>query len=300
MGNSPFSMPGRFWRGNLHAHSNQSDGAYAPEKVCELYRQAGYDFLALTDHFMMRYGFPLVDTRKLRTADFTTILGAELHANETELGGIWHILAVGLPLGFGQPGDDESGPELAARALEAGAFVVAAHPQWYTLTEADILSLGPIHAIEVFNGVTVDLNDRYDSWHITDVLLSRGHRYLACAADDFHGVPTRHDLARGWVWVKSQSLEPDALLAALKSGQYYSSTGPQIYDVEIQVGHKAIVKCSPVDRVYLSGKGASVASAAGHGMTEAVLDLSGFSSPYCRVTVRDVNGGRAWTNPVWL
>ena len=186
----PFSMPGRFWRGNLHAHSDRSDGAHAPEKVCDFYRRAGYDFLALTDHFMERYGYPLVDTRAMRVPDFTTILGAELHAPETEFGDKWHILAVGLPLDFGPLMEDETGPALAARALAAGAFVAAAHPQWYTLTEADIISLGPIHAIEVFNGVTVDHNDRFDSWHITDILLSRGGRYLAYAADDYHGVPS--------------------------------------------------------------------------------------------------------------
>ena len=110
----------------------------------------------------------------------------------------------------------------------------------------------------------------------------------------------RDDFARGWVWVKSESLEPDALLNAIKDGHFYSSTGPQLFDVEIHPGERAIVQSTPVDRVYVSGRGASVSAAVGHGITEAVLDLSRFESPYCRVTVRDVNGGRAWTNPIWL
>ena len=41
----PFSTPGRFWRGNLHTHSNLSDGALAPEQVIAAYRGAGYDFM---------------------------------------------------------------------------------------------------------------------------------------------------------------------------------------------------------------------------------------------------------------
>ncbi|MEI6161178.1 MAG: PHP domain-containing protein, partial [Roseococcus sp.] len=112
-----FTTPGRFWKGNIHTHSNRSDGARSPEEVCATYREAGYDFLALTDHFQAKYGFPIVDTRPFRTGAFTTILGAELHAPATALGELWHILAVGLPSDFAPTPPEESGPELAARAL---------------------------------------------------------------------------------------------------------------------------------------------------------------------------------------
>ncbi|MCU0944651.1 MAG: hypothetical protein MUF65_04695, partial [Rubritepida sp.] len=98
-----FAAPGRFWKGNLHTHSTASDGVRAPEAVCATYREAGYDFLALTDHFLAKYGFPIVDTRPFRAPGFTTILGAELHAPATALGELWHILALGLPLDFAPP-----------------------------------------------------------------------------------------------------------------------------------------------------------------------------------------------------
>ena len=58
-----FSAAGRFYRGNLHTHSTLSDGTLPPEAVCAHYREAGYDFLALTDHFQRRYGFPVADTK---------------------------------------------------------------------------------------------------------------------------------------------------------------------------------------------------------------------------------------------
>src|SRR5690349_21503203 len=157
---APFSSSGRFWRGNLHTHSTRSDGHRSPGDVCEFYRRAGYDFLALTDHFMERYGFPITDTRAYRTPEFTTILGAELHTGVAEFGQLWHILAVGLPADFAPNLEGETGPQIAGRALEAGAFVAAAHPSWYGLTEADIRSLGPIHAVEVLNGTAIDHNDK--------------------------------------------------------------------------------------------------------------------------------------------
>lgn len=74
-----FELPGNFYRGNLHTHSNRSDGVLDPEEVCRRYQAEGYDFIALTDHFIGYYDYPITDTVKFRTNNFTTILGAELH-----------------------------------------------------------------------------------------------------------------------------------------------------------------------------------------------------------------------------
>ena len=86
-----FAAPGRLLKGNIHTHSTLSDGKRAPEDVVETHRRGGYDFTALTDHFMTRYGFPIVDTRRIRT-----LLRAEVFAPATLLGEIWYIRAVGL------------------------------------------------------------------------------------------------------------------------------------------------------------------------------------------------------------
>jgi len=69
-----FEAPGRFWRGNLHGHSTGSDGALAPLEVCARYRAAGYDFVAVSDHFMARFDYPVTDTRGARQDGFTTLL----------------------------------------------------------------------------------------------------------------------------------------------------------------------------------------------------------------------------------
>lgn len=36
--------------GDLHMHTNLSDGSHDPENVAATYRSHGYDFLAITDH----------------------------------------------------------------------------------------------------------------------------------------------------------------------------------------------------------------------------------------------------------
>jgi len=296
----PFDQPGRFWRGNLHTHSTLSDGQLSPEQVVQVYRENGYDFLALTEHFLASYDYVIADTRAFRSPGFTTLIGAELHAGQTELGNLWHILAVGLPLDFAPTLPGEDGPAITRRALDAGAFVAVAHPYWHTLTEGDVVSLGDVHAIEVYNATSADHNDRADSWHMLDLMAMRGRRYSACATDDAHFNPNRWDAARGWVWVKSEELTPEALLAALKAGAYYSSTGPEIYDIQVYPRDRAIVRCSPAQRVFVTGSQYHAASVHGHGLTHAEISLKTFASPYARITVRDTWGRAAWSNPIWL
>ena len=296
----PFALPGRFHKGNLHTHSTRSDGGLSPEGVCAFYRRMGYDFLSLTDHFLEEYGWPITDTRSYETPDFVTLIGAELHSGRTSLGDMWHILANGLPFDFAPPLPDESGPALARRALDVGAFVTCAHPSWYSLSEADVLSLGPVHAIETINGISDDHNDRIDSWAIFEALTAQGHRYTALTTDDAHILGRHDDHGRAWTWVKSESLTPNALLDALKRGAFYSSTGPQIFDVEF-TAETVYVRCSPAASLFVTGKGARSAYLHGRGMIEAELPRNRLGdSPYCRIIVRDATGGRAWTNVVWF
>ncbi len=44
MKNLPFGRPGRFFKGNLHTHSTNSDGDFPPAEVIDRYCRAGYDF----------------------------------------------------------------------------------------------------------------------------------------------------------------------------------------------------------------------------------------------------------------
>jgi hypothetical protein len=296
----PFRQPGRFYRGNLHTHSTNSDGDKTLEQVVESYRHAGYDFVAITDHFLERYRFPISDTLPFRTAQFTTLLGAELHAGQVALGGPWHILAVGLPLDFAPTRADESAADLCARARAAGAFVAAAHPYWYGLTSQEILALGRISAIETYNATCQALNDRGDSWPLLDALLAQGQHYLSYAADDAHFHPHRPDWQQAWVQVKASHLDPQALLDALLAGHFYSSTGPELHDIRVEVPNQITVLCSPCHAIFVAGQGSWARQHHGQQVTHATFALEGCPSPYLRVTVRDALGRRAWSNPLWL
>ena len=300
-----FTAPGRFWRGNLHTHSTRSDGVLDPAEVCRRYRAMGYDFLALTDHFIGAYGYPIVDTVPFRDAGFTTILGAEVHSGAMANGELWHILAVGLPSGFApsnSPGflpveDQETGPEIAARAVAAGAFVAIAHPQWSGLTLADARTVTAAHAVEVYNHGCAVGCDRPDGFAIADLLLSEGRDLTMIATDDAHFSEPDH--FGGWVMVKAVENTPEALLAALKAGHFYSSQGPELRDVRIK-GDVVVVECSAVSSVIAIGQGTGAKGVHGPSMTRAEVPLERLnSSPWIRVAVVDAAGRRAWSNPIW-
>lgn len=297
----PFDKPGQFYRGNIHGHTTESDGHWTPDQYIQQYRQAGYDFVAITDHFMQRFDYPLIDTTKYRTEDFTTLLGAELHHDQIKFGTIWHMLAVGLPLDFAPYDKEETIADVIRRALDAGAFVAVPHPNWYTLTVEDFETLGQVHAVECYNGTADRYNDRGYSWHYIDTLTALGHRVGALAVDDLHMDVNRDDFMRGWVYVKATELTPEALLNALKAGHYYASTGAQLHNIEVIGQEKILVECSPAQTVMAIGDGPWTVGQHGHGITKVELDISRWKSPqYCRVTVIDRKERRAWSNPIWF
>ena len=292
-----FSAPGCFFRGNLHTHSTLSDGVLDPAAVCAHYRDAGYDFLSLTDHFLERYGFPIVDTERFRTNRFTTIPGAEIHAGANSQGEIWHILAVGLPRDFAHTPDEETGETLAGRAVDAGAFVAIAHPQWSSLTIEDGRALETAHAVEVYNNGCALECARGDGAALLDALLNEGRRLTAIATDDAHF--KMDDACGGWVMVKADANEPEALVAALKAGRFYASQGPAIHAAEI-AGDTLIVECSPAVNVCAVGRGSRAVNVLRRQMTRAELPLAKFAGDWFRFVVTDAAGRSAWSNPVRL
>jgi hypothetical protein len=301
MENLPFRQPGRFFRGNLHAHSNVSDGALSPGELIESYRKNGYDFVAVTDHFRDRFGFPITDTREYRCNGFTTLLGAELHPPALGNGEDWHILAVGLPLDFAPMTDDEDGPAIARRAFDAGAYVAIAHPHWYSATIEDARSIDSAHGVEIFNQTCHMSNDRGYGWYLADLLLSEGRRLTALATDDTHAKDDRPDMFGGWVMVKAESLEPDILLEALKAGSFYSSQGPLIHDINVSDDRTTVtVETSPVASVQVSGRAQRTRDFHGRAITTCTLSLDRVQNDHFRVTVIDEYGKRAWSNPIWI
>ena len=67
---------GKFFKVNLHVHTNVSDGSMTPEKVKEIYKANGYSAVAFTDHQIM------LPHPELNDEDFIAITGAEIARNK--------------------------------------------------------------------------------------------------------------------------------------------------------------------------------------------------------------------------
>jgi histidinol phosphatase-like PHP family hydrolase len=295
-----FASPGRWFRGNLHAHSDRSDGVASPEQVIADYRAAGYDFLVLTDHFEARWGWAVSDTTAARDDGFTTLLGAELSSADWDDEDVFWVNAIGLPADFAPPGPDEPHAGLIHRAAQAGAYNVLLHPGLTNFLDFDRLPAQDLHAVETYNvNAAHSWPDQAEGRYAVDALLGRGHRLHVAVGDDAHWLH-RWDRFGAWAEVRAEQLDPQALLRALHAGAYYSTQGPRIDDVRVD-GDRVHVSCGPVRAVALTGVHGWRSDVAEGDPTleEAVLDLGKLASPYWRVTVTDVDGKRAWTNPVW-
>jgi PHP domain len=294
-----FASAGRWFRGNLHAHSDRSDGIAPPEQVVAEYRAAGHDFLALTDHFEARWGWSVTDTSAARDDGFTTLLGAELSSADWDDEDVFWVNAIGLPADFRAPAPGEPHASLIRRAVEAGAYVVLVHPGLTNFLDFDRLPVEHLHAVETYNvNAAHAWPDQAEGRYAVDALLARGRRLHVVAGDDAHWHHPR-DRFGAWVEVRAERLAPEALLGALRAGAYYSTQGPRIEDVRAD-GDRVAVRCSPARAIALTGiHGWRSAIAEGDPtLTEAVLDLGRLRSPYWRLTVTAADGARAWTNPV--
>jgi hypothetical protein len=297
----PFGLGHSFYRGNLHGHSTHSDGVLSAQAVVQTYADLGYDFTCFSDHLWIDDKFAatsVCDGRALDRKDFITLPSAELHCygKTYDQDGVWHIVANGLPLDFACPDAKETAPDLIARAQAAGAYVSLAHPEWYTMTTDEAMQVAAADAVEIYNHSCVVTSARGSGIAIADYLLNEGKKISFTATDDSHfELP---DWGGGWVMVAAAELSQNALVAALKAGHHYASTGADFTDLQIEDGVLTVTSSS-VENVVISGAGHMAMAETGKDMTVTQFDLRKFRSDWFRITLRDAAGKMAWSNPYY-
>jgi hypothetical protein len=321
-GLNPWAVEGEWYRGTLHAHTTNSDGAMPPTKLVEHYAYAGADFVALTDHWKATGPDQVVGN-----PGPTVIRGIEVNteAGSTAVGTNYHIVGLGVPAPIARM-TGGSGPEAAQAYLDAirdvGGVAFVAHPYWSGLTLRDFEGLHGYVGLEVWNADTEVHIGRGDSSLLWDDLLSHGHNLLGLGVDDCHR--PGYDSVRGWTVVRAPDRSAASIVAAVAAGHFYATAGPEILDVVWDESAGTVtVRCSPARSVTLVADGTQGArlnagpfgasmrasrfrSATnrpegvieGELLTGAVLHLSG-AERYVRVQIEDDRGRRAWTNPIF-
>ena len=143
---------------------------------------------------------------------------------------------------------------------EQGGLAILAHPYWSGLSLGDVQGLRDHLGLEVYNADTEVHIGRGNSQALWDDLLTRGLAPLAVAVDDCHR--PGQDSLRAWTTVRAPDRAPESIMAALRAGHFYASTGPGILDVRWEpdaaagtddepAGGTVSVRCSPVRSVTL-------------------------------------------------
>jgi hypothetical protein len=301
----PWATEGTWLRCALHAHTNRSDGELTPRDLAGHYARAGYDVLAVTDHWRIN-GDDSVD--------------GILVIPSVELNCILPGARDGHVLGYGVEADENALHELAkehadlvaiADWIEAhGGIAFLAHPYWTGVTPGTLELPANVVGIEVFNaGCELEIGRGLAAVH-WDELLESGRLCGAIATDDSHHPGFDSDLA--WTWVKARERSQAGVLEALANGSAYSSTGPLIHEIRLE--DEAIdIRCSPCRSVtLLAGRTTGAAVNMGrlgyrhHGrelecddvglVVHARLDVPP-SARHVRIEATDAAGRKAWTNP---
>jgi hypothetical protein len=302
---APFALDGRWLRCALHAHTTNSDGELPPDMLVRHYEWAGFDVLAITDHW--------IRTVEPSTDRLLVIPSTELNAQAGGPEHDAHVLALGLEVDPVLPEDEFAPlPETVAWVAEHGGVPYLAHTYWSGLRTDQFEDCEGLLGIEVWNaGCELEIGRGDSSLH-WDEALERGRRLWAIAADDSHH--PGYDSSLAWTWVRCAARTREAVLGALRDGAFYSSTGPEIHELELEDG-AVVVGCSPAASVtLLAGRARGARVNAGRlgyphrgtilgrnddGLITAARLEPPPGTPYGRLEVADVEGRRAWTNPLW-
>jgi hypothetical protein len=303
-GGNPFDSDGLWLRCALHAHTTNSDGDLPPALLAAHYARARYEVLAITDHWR-RTEVPSGELLVVPGAEVNCLLPGELDG---------HVLAFGI---------DAEPMELAYERPDLGAAVAwirrhggvayLAHPSWTGAVMGELELPDGLAGIEVYNaGCELEVARGISSVH-WDEVLQTGRLCFGIAADDSHHPGFDSDFA--WVWLRAPERSQPAVLEALRTGCFYSSTGPLIHDTRVVDG-TVEVRCSPCRSVTLCAgreRGSAVnAGRLGYRYAGEVVSTNddGWitaarlerprAAPFGRVEVVDARGRKAWTNPLWV
>jgi len=308
-----------WYRGDLHAHTWHSDGRWSSTELVAYMRERGLDFTTLTDHNTVT-GLP--EHFGCASDDVLTLGGSEMSTFHG------HMLAIGVyeRIEWRRPdGSLIPVPDIAAAIHEQAGLSVICHPRnvgdpWCCgcRWEHDDMMPGNARAVEIWNGVWHDAN--HEGVELWQTWLSEGHRLVATAGSDHHGMPHHVEEARrgrpAANVVYADNFTREGILAGLERGSSYVSAGPTLAFEAVDAGDRRyrmgevvepgaslLVVCAWRDvvdgaRVELVVDGRR--EQLGEGATgSAVLDLNADAFRWATLEVWDDQGAWAIANPLY-
>ncbi len=303
----------RWYKGNTHTHTLNSDGDSTPDEVVRWYREHGYQFLVLTDH---NFHTNVEGLNALHAADdqFLVVRGEEVtstaNGKPVHVNGLDTTRRVGPQTGA--PGSTVV--DVLQRSVDAIRSASGVphinHPnfQW-ALTGEDLRQVRNNKLLEIFNGHP-EVNNLGGGGvpgleEVWDRLLSSGTRVYGIAVDDAHvfkkpGDPSVAGPGRGWVMVRAARLEPRALVEAMERGDFYASTGVVLDSFEASSTQMTVtVKQQGASKYRIQFVGREGRVLRDVADVTAAYTFAG-DEGYVRARVLESNGRTAWCQPVFL
>jgi len=300
--------PLKWYKGNTHTHSLNSDGDSAPDDVVRWYREQRYHFLFFTDHNVVT---PVEGLNAVFGAPdrFLVIRGEEVTDSADKKPVHLNMLGgegVVAPQGGATPGEALRRNVAAIKA--AKGIVSVNHPNFgWAMTASDLLEARGAELLEIHNAHYQVNNEggggRPGTEALWDAMLTAGLTVFGVASDDVHELkrPWVRASAKpglGWVVVRAPSLTADAILSALARGDFYASTGVELTDIQA-TPKRLVVTIKELSyaryTVQFIGKGGRVLAEVSASPYQ--YDIVG-DEGYVRARVLDSNGQMAWTQPV--
>ncbi len=287
-----------WYRGDLHAHTMHSDGAWDVPDLLREARNAGLDFVALTDHNTTSHLAGIDEPADPRPL---VIPGMELttfHGHALSLGTRdwidWGVLRRG--------GMDAA----AAEVDRLGGLFVIAHPMAGgdpACTGCDWryegMMPGAARLVEIWNGPWSGDSNNERALALWYSWLNQGQRIVATAGSDAHG-PGPLAGGTGRNVVRAAGPSPRAILEAIAAGRSYLSAGPRLEVAAASGTFQARWQGCPdgaVVRLIADGSVAVESAADGDGARR----WDEIRARWCVAELRDRDGGMlAVTNPVYF
>lgn len=307
----PISQPQqklKWYKGNTHTHTINSDGDSTPDEVVRWYREQGYNFLALTDHNFLT---KVDGLNSIFAADgqFLIIPGEEI----TDKFGDKPIHINGLNVErLVQAQGGKSVADLIQKNVNeirnAKGVPHINHPNFgWSITSNDLNQIENNKLFEIFNGHPLVNNlgggGKPSLEEMWDNILSSGKLLYGIAVDDAHHFKNPWDKnaslpGKGWIYVRAEQLTTKTILESLEKGDFYASTGVEFNDY--QVTDKSIninirQQLNSKYRVQFIGKNGQILSEVID--NPAVYEFRG-DEMYVRAKVFESNGKLAWIQPV--
>lgn len=297
----------RWFKGNTHTHTLNSDGDSTPDDVIKWYRGRGYNFLFLTDHEYINNVKALNDIFG-RDGLFVVLSGQEV--TDSFGGKPYHSNGLGITKVV-MPNKLQGAVTTLQKNIDdivaAGGIAQINHPNFgWALTAEQLIELKNYSLLEIHNGHPLVNNQGSlgfpSAEEMWDKVLSTGKVVYGIADDDSHyfkriGDPTAPTPGQGWVYVRALELSSQAIIDGLKSGNFYASTGVELKDYEANSKQISITINQLINSKYKTvfiGKNGKVLSETA--ANPAVYIIKG-DEGYVRAKVYESNGTYAWTQP---